>query len=210
MPVAYNDVELCFRLVEAGYYNVVRNDVILYHHESVSRGNDLKSEKKFKRLMAEQKHLYKLHPYFKNKDPFYSSNLTQHAPDFSYNMMKENIGKCVVEECTKEFDICRKVVNAIDNIYVGNKCIIEGWGFYNEKPYNGNIQLLLKSDNKSYLITTRKIFRSDLAIHFKRKPGAELSGFICEFDKIDAGKYQIYVCCNGKATKTKRHIIINK
>ena len=118
MPVAYNDVELCFRLVEAGYYNVVRNDVILYHHESVSRGNDLKSEKKFKRLMAEQKHLYKLHPYFKNKDPFYSSNLTQHAPDFSYNMMKENIGKCVVEECTKEFDICRKVVNAIDNIYV--------------------------------------------------------------------------------------------
>ena len=21
--------------------------------------------------------------------------------------------------------------------------------------------------------------------------------------KIDAGKYQIYVCCNGKATKTK-------
>ena len=75
---------------------------------------------------------------------------------------------------------------------------------------NGNIQLLLKSDNKSYLITTRKIFRSDLAIHFKRKPGAELSGFICEFDKIDAGKYQIYVCCNGKATKTKRHIIINK
>ena len=90
MPVAYNDVELCFRLVEAGYYNVVRNDVILYHHESVSRGNDLKSEKKFKRLMAEQKHLYKLHPYFKNKDPFYSSNLTQHAPDFSYNMMKEN------------------------------------------------------------------------------------------------------------------------
>lgn len=101
-----------------------------------------------------------MHPYFKNKDPFYSSNLTQHAPDFSYNMMKENIGKCVVEECTKEFDICRKVVNAIDNIYVGNKCIIEGWGFYNEKPYNGNIQLLLKSDNKSYLITTRKILEA--------------------------------------------------
>ena len=50
-----------------------------------------------------------------------------------------------------------------------------------------------KSDNKSYLITTRKIFRSDLAIHFKRKPGAELSGFICEFDKIDAGKSNICV-----------------
>ena len=37
MPVTYNDVEFCFKLVEAGYYNVVRNDVILYHHESVSK-----------------------------------------------------------------------------------------------------------------------------------------------------------------------------
>lgn len=40
LPVAYNDVDLCFKLVEHGYYNVVRNDVRLIHHESVSRGYD--------------------------------------------------------------------------------------------------------------------------------------------------------------------------
>ena len=205
----YNDVEFCFKLVEAGYYNVVRNDVILYHHESVSRGDDLLSKGKFKRLMSEQNYMYELHPEFKNYDPFYNTNLAQRAADFSYNMLKENIGKCSIKENDTEFEICRKVVNAIDRVYVDDECIIEGWGFYNERPYNGDIQLLLKSKNKEYLITTRKTYRSDLAIHFKRKPGAELSGFICEFDKIDAGKYDIYVCCKNKATKAKKTLVID-
>jgi len=40
MAVSYNDVELCFRLVKKGYFNVVRNDAILYHYESYSRGYD--------------------------------------------------------------------------------------------------------------------------------------------------------------------------
>ena len=41
LAVTYNDVDLCFKLLEHGYYNVVRNDAILYHHESISRGNDV-------------------------------------------------------------------------------------------------------------------------------------------------------------------------
>ena len=42
LKVAYNDVELCFSLLERGYRNVVRNDVVLYHHESLSRGEDVR------------------------------------------------------------------------------------------------------------------------------------------------------------------------
>ena len=208
MPVTYNDVEFCFKLVEAGYYNVVRNDVILYHHESVSRGDDLLSKEKFNRLMSEQNYMYELHPEFKNYDPFYNSNLAQHAADFSYNMFKESKGKCIVTESDERPVICKKIVNAIDRVYVGDKCVIEGWAFYNEKPYNGDVKIWLKSDQKSYFITTQRTYRSDLAIHFKRKIGADLSGFICEFDKIDAGKYEIYVCCKNKATKTKKELII--
>ena len=208
MPVTYNDVEFCFKLVEAGYYNVVRNDVILYHHESVSRGDDLLSKEKFNRLMSEQNYMYELHPEFKNYDPFYNSNLAQHAADFSYNMFKESKGKCVVTESDERPVICKKVVNAIDRVYDGDKCVIEGWAFYNEKPYNGDVKIWLKSDKKSYFITTQRTYRSDLAIHFKRKIGADLSGFVCEFDKIDAGKYEIYVCCKNKATKTKKELII--
>ena len=46
LPIAYNDVKLCFALHEKGYYNVMRNDVAAYHHESLSRGYDNKGEEK--------------------------------------------------------------------------------------------------------------------------------------------------------------------
>ena len=160
--------------------------------------------------MHEQNHMYELHPEFKDKDPFYNSNLAQHAADFSYNMFKESKGKCTVSENIENFEICKKVINAIDRVYVGDKCVIEGWAFFNEKPYNGEIKIWLRSSEKSYIITTKRVYRSDLAIHFKRKFGADMSGFICEFDGVDAGKYDIYVCCKNKATKTKQHIVINK
>lgn len=83
--VAYNDVDFCFKLVEAGYFNVLRNDVILYHHESASRGDDRVDEGKMKRLMDEQARLYAKHPDFDKKDPFYNIHLTQHKMDFDYN-----------------------------------------------------------------------------------------------------------------------------
>ena len=83
--VTYNDIELCFKLVEAGYYNVVRNDVVLYHHESVSRGNDLVDKDKMKRLKSEQARLYAKHPAFDKRDPFYNIHLTQTRMNFDYN-----------------------------------------------------------------------------------------------------------------------------
>ena len=54
LPVAYNDVDFCFKLLEAGYINVQRNDVILYHHESLSRGLDEDNEGKWEGLLAEK------------------------------------------------------------------------------------------------------------------------------------------------------------
>jgi GT2 family glycosyltransferase len=70
LAVAYNDVDLCFRLCEKGLYNVQRNDVVLYHHESLSRGDDMQDEEKLKRLRAEQKELYRRHAKLYRKDPF--------------------------------------------------------------------------------------------------------------------------------------------
>lgn len=69
LAVAYNDVDLCFRLCSKGLYNVQRNDVVLYHHESLSRGDDLQDETKLKRLLAEKDVLYRRHPKFYRKDP---------------------------------------------------------------------------------------------------------------------------------------------
>lgn len=83
LPIAYNDVDLCFRLLKKGYYNVIRNDVKLYHYESVSRGYDEENFVKRERQLKEMKKLYEIHPDFKGKDPFYNPNLTTNRGDFS-------------------------------------------------------------------------------------------------------------------------------
>ena len=71
LRVAFNDVELCYHLYDMGYVNVVRNDVALYHHESLSRGMD-DSVEKLKRLHQELNMLYELHPSIYGQDPFYT------------------------------------------------------------------------------------------------------------------------------------------
>lgn len=87
LPIAYNDVALCFRLVELGYYNVLRNDVALVHHESVSRGLDEASAQKEERRKREMKKLYKKHPQFqKGYDPCYNPNLSPNRGDFFFNV----------------------------------------------------------------------------------------------------------------------------
>lgn len=85
LAVAYNDVDLCFTLYENGYYNIVRNDVALFHHESFSRGSDRNAAKE-KRLLRERKKLYQRHPKLYGKDPFYSRHLVQERLDADYHV----------------------------------------------------------------------------------------------------------------------------
>lgn len=82
LPVAYNDVDLCMRLVEAGYYNLVTPAVRLLHYESISRGNDLDDPAKLARLDADREKLYAAHPHFRRRDPFYNVNLGQFTAHF--------------------------------------------------------------------------------------------------------------------------------
>lgn len=83
LAVAYNDVELCFKLYEKGYFNIVCNEAMLLHHESFSRGQDDTDEKK-KRLAHELSLLYSKHPDLCGTDPFYSPNLVQWKKDVTY------------------------------------------------------------------------------------------------------------------------------
>lgn len=75
LAVAYNDVDLCFRLMEKGYYNVLRNDAVLYHCESLSRGSDAADVDKHSRMMRELERLYARHPNLRFRDPFLNENL---------------------------------------------------------------------------------------------------------------------------------------
>ena len=89
LAVAYNDVELCFRLYRMGLYNVQVNSAFLIHHESLSRGQDTAPEKQA-RLLREKQKLYEKHPWASPKaqtpDPFYSPNLVQWEKDAAYHV----------------------------------------------------------------------------------------------------------------------------
>ena len=80
LRVAFNDVDFCYRLHDMGYVNVVRNDVALYHHESLSRGLD-DSVEKLKRLHGELDLLYELHPSIYGRDPYYHRYLVKDVLD---------------------------------------------------------------------------------------------------------------------------------
>ncbi|WP_430913974.1 glycosyltransferase [Methylobacterium sp. sgz302541] len=75
LPVAYNDVDLCLRLHEAGLYNVVCQAARLVHHESASRGSDERDREKQARLLRDRHRLFALHPRHLARDPFHNPNL---------------------------------------------------------------------------------------------------------------------------------------
>ncbi len=80
LQVAYNDVDLCFSLREAGWHNVVLNRYHAYHHESLSRGSDLTREKLL-RLRQERQILYTRHPVYLDRDPYYPQPLSRELGD---------------------------------------------------------------------------------------------------------------------------------
>lgn len=92
LAVAFNDVDICYRIYEEGYYNIQRNDVKLYHHESLSRGKDGESVEKQLRLLREKDILYEKHQEIYGKDPFYHKYLTtdmleaEYTPAFHYQV----------------------------------------------------------------------------------------------------------------------------
>ncbi|MGD9848330.1 MAG: glycosyltransferase [Desulfuromonas sp.] len=81
-PVAYNDIDLCFRLHEAGFYNLVCPSVELIHHESISRGSDQLDFEKKQRLEQDKRRLYQHHPKYYQHDPFYNPNLHPNGINF--------------------------------------------------------------------------------------------------------------------------------
>lgn len=82
LPVSYNDVKICFDLIDNGFYNVVCSSVELIHHESLSRGRDDLSEERRERLQRELKLLRQLSPQHFMKDPFHNPNFHPDRLDF--------------------------------------------------------------------------------------------------------------------------------
>lgn len=91
LAVAFNDVDLNWRLLEEGYYNVCCNYFNLVHHESLSRGDDNADAKKTDRLMRENNTLMKRHMNMYTKDPFYHQALVNDDVAQDYIMANPKI-----------------------------------------------------------------------------------------------------------------------
>jgi GT2 family glycosyltransferase len=80
LPVAFNDIDLCLKLVQRGYRNVWTPHAELYHYESASRGSDLVGEKavRFRREIAIMRQRWS---EVLDHDPYLNPNLALHSTD---------------------------------------------------------------------------------------------------------------------------------
>jgi len=75
LAVAFNDVDFCLRVREAGYRNVWTPHAQLYHHESASRGSDMDPDK-YERFVKEVRWMENRWGSKLGEDPAYNPNLT--------------------------------------------------------------------------------------------------------------------------------------
>ena len=82
LPVSFNDVDLCLKLLEAGYRNFWTPHATLCHHESATRGDDF-SPDKIERFMKENTCMKEKWGEILEQDPAYNPNFTLEYEDFT-------------------------------------------------------------------------------------------------------------------------------
>ena len=207
MEVGYNDVDLCVRLFENGYYNVVNNECVLTHHESLARGVDSMSDHKSQRLSDERDTLYLLHPWLKeHTDPFYGYMLDKDTveircgvvPDYQItdkrNRTKElpKLPGRVSDKVKMSIDSCgiERAVGAVEDAYV-----IEGWGIHTkwDNAFVKKYVVLIPLDEddiagkECIAAAAFPKYRTDVGEVFPDAVNTSLAGFVCRipFGDID-------------------------
>lgn len=107
LPVAFNDIDLCLRLIERGYRNLWTPYAELYHYESASRGSDLVGEKaaRFKREVTVMRQRW---GDVLDHDPYWNPNLSLCSTDvalaFPPRQGKIRFPPPILEEAGGRFD----------------------------------------------------------------------------------------------------------
>lgn len=221
LPVSYNDVDLCFKLMEAGYLNVQRNDAILFHHESLSRGADEADEGKWERLLSEKEALYQRHPGFLGRDPFYHRQLIDNASHYACNY------KFPYEDhlCTREArflpksSLRRQLKGArrgrlrltVDRAEPQHKIHREepdilwimGWSYLpgaDNAAFRREIVLQCR-DGSGYLASPADWHRTDVEAILPEEKHVGLAGFVLRLhrDEIQPGEYRVGMLLKNEA-----------
>jgi GT2 family glycosyltransferase len=86
LTVAFNDVDFCLKVQDAGYRNLWTPYAELYHYESISRGTE-DSPEKAARFKKESDYMKRIWNTDTEADPYYSSNLSLIKEDFSISQL---------------------------------------------------------------------------------------------------------------------------
>lgn len=84
-PVAFNDVDLCLKLNEAGWQSLYEPRAVLVHHESVSRGHD-QDKAGAARFAGELAALQRLWKTDRVTDPYHHPELSRATEQFSIGL----------------------------------------------------------------------------------------------------------------------------
>ena len=189
LPVAFNDVELCFSLYKKGYESVVVNSFNLIHKESISRGAD-SSREKLERLLSERDKLFELHPEFENRDDYIVEAVDRSILDtgFHAKVTFDKQQNCPANEklseiCSiSEIELAKMQENACvftsveyaDKSRVAGTCFVSG-----SDNALFNTQLILWSDNSKtgYAIDVNERLRRDLEENLPDQINVALCGF---------------------------------
>ena len=85
LAVAFNDVDFCLKVRDAGYRNLWTPFATLIHHESLSRGRDF-TLSKARRFADEHATMQRRWGADLLSDPYYSPHLTYDREDFSVRL----------------------------------------------------------------------------------------------------------------------------
>jgi GT2 family glycosyltransferase len=81
LPIAFNDVDFCLKVREAGYRNLLTPHAVLVHHESATRGSDEEPEKR-ERFQLERTTMRDRWRHMLFDDPYHSPHLSLDRHDY--------------------------------------------------------------------------------------------------------------------------------
>lgn len=213
LPVSYNDVDFCFKMLEAGYVNVLRNDAILYHHESLSRGLDEQDAGKWERLLAEKNSLYERHSKLRGKDPFYHKNLIDNASDYRCNFKFPHedhlatqqarylrgaaLRKLIKKARRGQLRLTVDLAEPQHKIHADEPDILRimGWNYLPgaDNAAFGREVVLQRTDGAGYLAVPADWHREDVEAILPEEKHIGLAGFVLRLRREDlaAGEYRI-------------------
>lgn len=230
LPVAFNDVELCFHAMEEGYYNVICCDNYLLHHESISRGQDSTEEKR-SRLLRERSRLYEMHPAQSSFDPYYPyDTVTRYGLCHSYldtairPAYQEGLPRIQVvsalTDCTVEkehkalfqkaehqrLNACLKF--EVEQLYQEEPEYIHiaGYGFViGSDNCSFKKTLVLKGENSLYTIPLLPVRRVDLEQNMPDQESVGLAGFHVKLPVtlLKKGRYKVELYVKDRASSLR-------